>query len=677
VGVDVGGTFTDAVAYDPGSGRLWRAKVLTRRGEPWRGVLEALGALGVEPAGIGELVHATTLGTNMLLGQVGLEPAEAWLVTSRGAGDVVEIGRQNRPDIYDPLSRRAPPLVPPGRRLEVGARLGPGGEALEEPGPGELEAVAERIRAGWGRARPLAVVVSVLHCYRRPGFEEELAGRLRGLLPEAAVVETGCGVDPSPGEYERTSTALVNAVLKPVFGGYVGRLRGVLGDAGFRGRLLVMQSSGGLAPPGVAERLPALFIESGPAAGAVAAGWLSRLLGVETAVGFDMGGTTAKAVLIRGGRPGMSTLFEVGGRWHQGRLVRGTGYPVRAPHVDLVEVSAGGGTIAWVDEGGGLRVGPLSAGADPGPACYGRGGRDPTVTDAHLVLGRLPAALAGGLLRLDRGAAEAAYRGLAERLGTGPWEAAAAVLEQATAEMARAVRLVTVERGVEPGEAALVAYGGAGPLHAAELAEEAGIERVLVPPAPGVFSALGLLAAGQRLDVYRGVHRRLDELDPDALREAMRDALGEALELLPGAAAEAYIELGYMGQEERLELPLEGSPRELAARFRESYRRRHGWLPPREPPIVAHRVHVVAYTEPPAGLERAVEGLRAVCSAPAGSRRTYFLGHGWAEASVYHGCAPREARGPLLVEEEDSTLVVPPGWRLALGPARVIMLERM
>ena len=676
VGVDVGGTFTDAVAVDPAAGAVRRAKVLSTPREPWRGVVAALEALGTEPRGVEELVHASTIGTNMLLGQVGLEAPEAWLVTSRGFRDVLEIGRQNRPDPWLPWSRRPRPLVPRRRRLEIPARLGPRGERLEEPGPGVLESVAAAIAGGREEpGKPLVVVVSVLHCYRDPGFEKGIAEELAGLLP-GALVEASCGVDPSPGEYERTSTAVVNAILRPVFGAYIERLAAVLHGRGFRGALMVMQGSGGLAEPRVAVERPVLFIESGPAAGAAAAAWVAGLHGERLAVGFDMGGTTAKAVLVEDAAPRVTPLFEVGGRFHHGRLVRGAGYPVRAPHVDLVEVSAGGGTIAWVDRGGALRVGPLSAGAEPGPACYGRGGVEPTVTDAHLVLGRLPAALAGGLLRLDSSAARRAFQRLASELGTGVVEAAVSVLEAVSEEMARALRMVTVERGVEPEEAALVAYGGAGPLHAAELAERAGFRRVIVPPAPGVFSALGLLASGQRIDVYRGLHMAVDEVDPERLQALVSDALGEALSRLPGAEAVALLEMRFRGMEEAIEVPLGGEwePGALVERFLETYRARHGWLPPGRPVVEAARIHVVARRPPPRGVEEAVARLRSP-GAPVGEREVYFLGHGWAVATVYRGGAPRVFEGPAVVEEYDSTILVPPGWRGRLLDTGSLLLE--
>ncbi len=673
VGVDVGGTFTDLVAYNPRSGEVRRAKVLTAPREPWRGVIAALEASRLGPMDVGLLVHASTIGTNALLGQVGLELPRAWLVATRGFEDVVEIARQNRPSLYDPRARRPQPLVPRERRLGIAARLGPGGEVLGEPGPRELDEAAERIRRDAEEHGPgrVVVVVSVLHCYTDPGFEERVADELGRRLPSGVVVEASCAVDPEPGEYERTSTALVNAVLRPVYGWYIDRLRGELAARGYRAPLLVMQSSGGVAPPELASARPVRFIESGPAAGAVAAALAARHLGLPLAVGFDMGGTTAKAVLIERGSPRLSSLFEVGGRSHHGRLVRGTGYPVRAPHIDLVEVSAGGGTIAWVDAGGALRLGPISAGADPGPACYGRGGRDPTVTDAHLLLGRLPRVLAGGLLRLDEAAAREAYRRIAGALGVSVEEAAAAVIEQANTVMARAVRMVTVERGVEPEEAALIAYGGAGPLHAAELAEETGMKRVIVPPAPGVYSALGLVAADHRLDLHRGVHRPLDEVDARIVEELRGEMLEEAARILGEVDSAVLIaEIRPSGMEEAVETPWAPDREALVEAFRREYRRRHGYLPPRLPPLVLSRLHLVAVRT---GEKPRLAGLRAT-GRPVGTREAYIQPTGWEEAEVYRGGPPREATGSLIVEEQDTTIIVPRGWRLRLDQATAAII---
>lgn len=656
VGVDVGGTFTDLVAW---CGGLREVKVLTNPRAPEESVLRAVEEAGIDLSSVSYFIHATTLGTNMLFGQVGLEKPEAVLVTNRGFRDVLEIGRQNRPRIYDPYFTRPKPLVPRSRRYGVAGRVSADGSIVEPLDRRMVEEIARR------HCGPRTVfVVSMLHCYRNPVLEEEAAGIIRRVCRDSIVV-TSCGIDPAPGEYERTSTAVVNALLKPLFSSYIRRLERGLRERGFRGVLLVMQSSGGVAEVGVVEEKPALFIESGPAAGAIATAYLARMRGDDLVIGFDMGGTTAKAVLVAGGEPSMTGFFEVGGETHMGRLVRGSGYPVRAPHIDLVEVSAGGGTIAWVDRGGALRVGPLSAGADPGPACYGRGGVEPTVTDAHAVLGRLPEYLAGGRVRVRRDLAVEAYRRLGERLGLDPVDAAVEALRLAIELMARAVRIVTVERGYDPSTAILYAYGGAGPLHAVELAETIGVRRILIPPHPGVFSALGLLLADARMDHYRPVYRPVSEVSGEELGR-----LAESFE------GEVYLELGYRGQAGRIEVPWTGSLEGVVEEFEEEYRRRYGFLPPEpRPPIILHRIHLVEKHPLP---KPWLSAPRAAPGGPRGVAEAYMLGHGWVRASVYDRYslpAGYTAEGPAIILEEDSTTVIPPGYRFRVEEDASILVE--
>jgi N-methylhydantoinase A/acetone carboxylase, beta subunit len=475
VAVDVGGTFTDVVYLDE-SGRLRLSKVPTTPREPERGVIDGLKA--VSPEAPFEVLHATTIATNSLLGQVGLELPRTALVTTRGFRDVIEIGRQNRPQLYNLFFSRPRQLVPRELRYEVSERTLADGTVERPVDEGELERVAEDM-VGRG---VVTAAISFLNSYRNPSNElrakEVLSRRLRYVTASSEVA-------PEPREYERTSTAVVNAVLRPIVSRYLEGLWGSLSGLG-ASSLSVMSSAGGLVDVEEASLRPVQLIESGPAAGAIAAAALSRELGVNMAIGFDMGGTTAKASSIVNGDVEVTTEYEVGGEVHHGRVVRGSGYPVKFPFVDLAEVSAGGGTIIWRDEAGALRVGPLSAGADPGPASYGMGGDRATLTDANLALGRLPTELAGGLIRLRP---ELALKALS-RLGD-PEAVASQAIELANLEMARAIRLVTVERGLDPSEFSIIAFGGAGPQHAAELAEDVGSRRVIVPPEPGLFSALG------------------------------------------------------------------------------------------------------------------------------------------------------------------------------------------
>ncbi len=656
IGVDVGGTFTDVVAFD--GSRVRAAKVLTRVSHPWVSVREGVERLAKLDA-IDRVVHATTLGTNMLLGQIGLERPRVVLITSRGFRDVVEIGRQARPEPYSMFFSKPEPLGPRRLRFEVSTRLyrdGSGGEVIEE----EIKRIALET------CSPNTVfVVALINCFVDGGSaEKRIAELLRRYCPEALDTVTSCGVDPRPGEYERTSTAIIEAVLRPMFRRYMSELERVLRSGGYHGDILIMQSSGGVAPLGIAAEHPVFFIESGPAAGVIASAVYARSRGDELVVAFDMGGTTAKASLVVRGEPLLLDYFEVGGRFHAGRLVRGSGYPLRVPHVDLVEVSAGGGTIVWVDKGGSLRVGPLSAGAEPGPVCYGRGGREPTLTDAHAVLGRLPARLAGGLIELDFEAARRSFERIGVRLGLEDWAVAAEALRLANVEMARALRLVTVERGVNPSQVTLYAFGGAGPLHAAELAEELGVERVYIPPLAGVFSALGLilapLKATRMLGVYGALSKSLRRIEAAMSTESAR--LAERLGCKGGWRAWVELSIGFRGQGSGVSLRVDAESgleeRVVEERFFSAYRKLYGYLPP-EPlpePVILSAVLSVECVEPrvlPRGAPRGSE---------AGLKRVYMLSGGWVEARVYRGL-PDRLRGPAVVELETTTVIVPEGWR--------------
>jgi len=666
VGVDVGGTFTDAIAVGPG-GEVRLVKVLTRVSRPWVSVVEAVEKLGGAHR-FDTIVHATTLGTNMLLGQVGLEKPEVVLLASKGFRDVIEIGRQARPDPYNAFFDKPRPLVPRRNRVEINARVYAWGERLE-PSEEEVRSIAER----YCGARTV-FVIHVIHCYRdRGGLEARIAEIIRRACPEALDVVTSCSVDPLPGEYERASTAIVNAMLRPMFREYLSKLEEALRARGFRGKLLVMQSNGGLAPALRAREKPVYFIESGPAAGVVAAAALARMRGDETVISFDMGGTTAKASLIQGFEPLLTDYFEVGGRYHAGRLVRGSGYPIRVPHVDLVEVSAGGGTIIWVDKGGALRAGPLSAGAQPGPACYARGGNKPTVTDAHLILGRLPPVIAGGLLELDSTLAMRVYEELARAAGLDPYTTASEALRLVNTEMARAIRLVSIERGVDPSRATLYAFGGAGPLHAAELAEEVGVWRVIVPPFAGVFSALGLVAAGYRASERIYIGRRVEDVDAGVVEEEVGRVVSKLVKDVDCRHITAVrAAMRFEGQGGVILVEFKPNMGELVEGFRARYRSLYGMLPPEpHPPIILDYLLVEVYCS---------SKLPRLRGYPAPTRelrrRAYFLEQGWLEADVYNG-VPRGARGPAILELPDTTVVVPPGWGIERGEYGEVILEKL
>jgi N-methylhydantoinase A len=560
LGVDVGGTFTDAVLLDDGELRTAKVPTAARQEESVLAAAAAVGAAEVE-----RFTHGTTVATNALLERKGARTA---FVATAGFEHLLHLRRQNRAQLYRLCAAHPEPLVPLARCHGVRERIGPDG-VLEPLDLDSLPRLEEDVEA---------VAVCLLFSFRDGSHERAVAAELRRRLPGARVVASH-ELSPELREYERASTTAIDAYLGPVLAGYLEALGGAAAGAGLP-EPLVMRSSGGLATLVEAAAHPAVALVSGPAAGVVGA---ARVAGAEDAIALDMGGTSTDVCLIRSGEAGRSSEREVGG------------LPLRLPMVDLQTVGAGGGSIVWRDRGGALRVGPESAGADPGPACYGRGGTRPTVTDANLLLGRLPARLAGGL-ELDREAAEHAFEGI------DPAEA----IEVVNAEMLRALRLVSVERGHDPRELSLVAFGGAGPLHACALAEELGIERVLVPEAAGVLSALGLAVADERRDSVR----------------SFVCPLAEAGEL----PREGEAELRYRGQSFELSVPLQ--PR-LAEAFHRAHEARYGYADRgREVELVAVRT---ADVRPAPALE--------LPSAP-----------------------PLKSTGPGVVELEGATCWLPPGW---------------
>ncbi len=678
VGVDIGGTFTDLVLFNEATGRVEAIKVLITPREPWVGVLNALKETGIPLARFKVLVHATTLGTNMFLGQEGLEPPKGLLITNRGFRDIIEIGRQNRPELYNPFFTKPKPLIPRDRRVGVKGRITARGKVVEDLDREEVAGIARK----WCHEVDV-FIVSFLNSYVNPVHEDLAEEIIKGECPGKPVVKAS-SIDPQDKEYERTSTAIINGLLKPLLSRYLERLADELRDRGFKGLILLMQSNGGLSTIENAIERPAVFIESGPAAGAVAVAYYARQQGVDHALGFDMGGTTAKASSIINGEPMVVREYEVGAKVHMGRPLRGSGYPVRYPYIDLVEVSAGGGTIAWVDPGGAIRVGPLSAGADPGPACYGLGGTRPTITDANLVLGRIPGELAGGRVKLRPELAWRAIEGLAREAGLELVEAAWAVVRIADTIMGKALRLVTIERGFDPRDFTLYAFGGAGPLHAVELAEETGVSRIVIPPHPGVFSSLGLLVADYRHDYYKSIlSSALDGSTEDLVRDAVEEMTARAFKTLESEGVgrdrvriHVTLDMRYRGQAYDLTVPYSGSLAAALRDFERLHLARYGYTLPGEDVIVsAVRVTAFGVVDKPVLPRGEPRSRRAE---PVGSRRVYFPSTEWIETPIYDRDALRpgdEAGGPGVVESSDSTILVPPGYGFTVQADYSILIE--
>jgi N-methylhydantoinase A len=541
IGVDIGGTFTDLVGLDETTGAVVNTKALSTPRALLDGVLHCVDQAGVRLDDCRLVIHGTTIGINALIEEKG---ARTGLLTTDGFRDVLEIGRGNFLRMYDVLYRRPTPLVPRGRRLEVPERLDARGAVLTPLDEGAVRAAARRLREEGVEA----VAVVFLFSYRNPAHEQRAAEILAEELPGVAI-SASHRLTQEWREYERTSTTVVNAYVQPIVDRYLGRFREGLAGRGFRGQVLITQSNGGAFSLEAARSKPVHTIESGPAAGAVGCVSLSQALGLDRLISFDMGGTTAKCAIVERGLVQTTDEYHVEGR------------PLRIPVIDIKEVSAGGGTIAWIDAGGALALGPQSAGAEPGPVCYGLGGTAPTVTDANVTLGRIDGArFLGGAMPLDAaGAARALDEKLAQPLGLGREATAAGVIRLADVKMALAVRSITTERGLDPRDYALVAYGGGGPLHAVAIARELGIPRVVVPPAPSTFSAWGMLATDLRHDLVRTVLEPLERTDAAWAEARYAEMQREIEAILPGLGAPVMhraVDMRYLGQEHAVTVTL-------------------------------------------------------------------------------------------------------------------------
>ena len=605
-------------------------------------------------------------------------------MTTRGFRDVLELRRSSRTDLYDLFQDPPAVLVPRRWRYEITERIDAQGNVVTPLEEADIDAVIAGIRdAGLD-----TVAVSCLFSFLNDVHERRVGERLRQALPGVGVY-LSCEVLPEIREFERASTTAVCAYVGPLLAGYLHRLQSAISELGLP-RLLVMASSGGVVDVREALRMPAMTIESGPAAGVIAAALAGKELGVANLISFDMGGTTAKASLIANGEVAVTAEYEVGGAGHSKRWLHGTGHPIRVPVIDLAEVSAGGGSIAWVDEGGALKVGPKSAGADPGPAAYGRGGTEPTVSDADVVLGYLDRkALLGGALRIDLTAAEVAIRRVADPLGLTVDETAARIVEIVNASMAEALRIVSIERGHDPREFALIAFGGAGPVHATALAEELQIPEIIVPPAPGAFSALGVVASDLKRDYSRTLYADVAALDPARVAVVLAEMEASGSEMLEAAGIKPEqrtllraADVRYRRQAYELTVPLAAGPitREsldaVATGFHDKHRQTYGHA------NVDEAVQLVTLRLTAVGRLRALQLGRLPSAAAAARPRTrqvWFPEIGFAACSVYGRnelSAGRHLAGPAIIEALDSTIVVPPAWIATIDPGGYIRLRR-
>jgi 5-oxoprolinase (ATP-hydrolysing) len=674
VGVDIGGTFTDFVLVDGETGRVRLHKCLTTPKDPSAGALEGLEELlraaGLGFADLGTLVHGTTLVTNAIIERNG---SLLGLLTTRGFRDILEMGTEQRYDIYDLFLRFPEPLVPRALRREVDERLDRDGRVVVSLDPEQARReVAHLVAAGIE-----ALAVCFLHAYRNPVHERAVADMVRREFPGLAV-SLSSEVVPELREYERCATTTANAYVQPLMTRYVAKLEAALTERGFAGRFYLIQSSGGMTPPATARRFPIRLLESGPAGGALVTAFFGRQVGHDDVIAFDMGGTTAKACLVQDGRPDVAPAMEAA-RVH--RFKRGSGLPIKAPVIDMIEIGAGGGSVAHIDALGLLKVGPRSAGADPGPACYALGGKEPTVTDANLLLGYLDAGFfLGGRMRLDRPAAEAAVAALAGQLGLDSVATAWGVYEIVCENMAAAARVHIVEKGRDPRRYAMVGFGGAGPAHAARVARILGIGEVIVPPASGAAAALGFLVAPISFEFVTSLPGVLGELDLGAVNRLLEDLEAQGRTLLAEAgvpAADVTVarraEMRLLGQVHDITVPLPTDslrPDDLPAieaAFVAEYGRLYTHV---YTGTVIQAINWRVLTAGPAPTVHVAgqDGVVAGGTARKGDRPAYFPeAGGFVPTPVYdrYALAPGETLvGPAIVEERESTTVVPPGDRL-------------
>lgn len=672
--MDIGGTFTDFVLLDDASGELKLHKRATTPADPAEGALqgleELLGSSGLALPGCSMLVHGTTLVTNAVIERRGARTA---LLTTRGFRDVLEMGREQRYDIYDLTLQFPEPLVPRRWRLEVEERLTVDGESLRRPSEREVrEQVGRLVEFG---VESLAIVF--LHSFRNASHERAAAALVTEEFPQLAVCISS-EVAPQIREYERTSTTVCNAYVQPLIERYLRRLERELELRGFSGHFYLMQSSGGLASPDVARRFPVRLLESGPAGGALVGAYLGRQLGLSDLLAFDMGGTTAKICLVQGHRPTRGAELEVA-RVH--RFKRGSGIPVTTPVLELMEMGAGGGSIAFSNRLNLLQVGPESAGANPGPACYGLGGTRPTVTDACLKLGYLdPAYFLGGAIALDVEAADRSLAGLGQALGLTngvAWGVYSVVSEN----MAAAARIHIIEKGRDPRRFPLIAFGGAGPVHAVRVARALGTREVIVPPVSGVASALGFLVAPVSFEFSRSYPGELRSLDWDQVLALYREMEDFAVAQLASANVsqvhfEREAEMRLSGQFHDIVVPLldyqsaEFTEAELRAAFEREYARLYHTVPRGYEPMVLNWRLRTSGPEPRVQLPN----LQAMGGPAARStRQAYFPeAGGFVDTAVVHRYRLEpgaELDGPAIVQERESTTVVAPGDRLRVDEA--------
>jgi N-methylhydantoinase A len=682
VSVDIGGTFTDLVALNEDNGNLVNIKVSSTPRKPAEGVIEAFKIFlkEVKPEEVTSITHATTIAVNALLGQLGLELPKVALITTRGFKDVIEIGRQRRHELYNLFIQKPKMLIPRNLRYEIDERIGPSGEVWKPLNVDGIRSLLIELK----REEVKAIAIGLLPSYINPKHEKEVEEIFKHAYPEV-LLSPSYKVAPEHREYERISTTVVNACLMPIVSIYMNDLFCKFRNMNISAPICIMQSSGGVASKNLIIKKPVSMIESGPAAGVMASSFYGNMLGIENIISFDMGGTTAKAGVVRGGVPGVVTEYEVAGKVHSGRIVKGSGYPVKFPFVDLAECSAGGGTIAWIDAGGAIKVGPVSAGADPGPACYGMGGENPTVTDANLVLGRLnPQYLLGGRMRLFSDLSEKSInKKICEKTGLKLIDGATGIIKIVNSTMAKILKIVSVERGYDPRQFTLNAFGGAGPMHACALAEELKMSKIVVPINPGLFSALGLLAADFSHTITEALMMKAGDINPIEIEEKFEKLRAEGIKILEFQKVkpnyitiQSQLDMRYVGQGYELTVQTSAPFKEeefnkVKRKFHTKHKAIYGYAVEDWPvEFVNARVIAIGVVTKPKLIKQEISEKEPHKDAFLSRRNIYFERYNdYVKSPVYTRQKLKPGNfvfGPAVIEQYDATTIVYPDWTVVV-----------
>ena len=696
IGIDIGGTFTDIIIQNKDTGVILKQiKVATTPKHPEKAIISSLQEelTTDEKNYVKQIYHATTIATNAFLGQVNLELPKTALITTKGFRDILEIGRQRRASLYDFTFERPKPIIPRRFRFEIEERLNHKGEITKQIKLAALKDISKKIK----QEDINSIAITFLHSYMNSIHEQKVKEYFEKNHKDL-YISTSYEVSPEHREFERTSTTSINAILMPLVSRYVNLLSESFSKFGFDAPLFIMQSNGGVSKSDQIQKLPVSIIESGPSAGVVASRFYAEFLNLDRVLSFDMGGTTAKAGSIVNKTITLTSEYEVGGEVHSGRITKGSGYPARFPFIDLAEISSGGGSIAWVDEGNALRVGPISAGSDPGPACYDRAGDNPTITDANLLLGRLnPEGLLNKTFKIYPKLSEKSIKDkITSKIDLSVQESALGIIEIANINMSRILRIVTVERGLDPRDFVLIAFGGAGPLHACALANELEMKQIIIPNNPGLFSAMGLLFTDVKHTYVKSIREKIIDLDYKIIEKDFTKLEEKGYTILDEegfkqeqVVHQRFAELRYVGQGFELLIPVseikltgKKTSSEIKKLFNEKHKAIYGYIMENEEvEMVNIRVNSLGLIKKPVLKEIKSGTQKPVKEALVGYREVLFDKETeFVKTPIYDRAkllAKNELKGPAIIEQYDTTTVTPSNWKARVDEFGLIHLLRM